>query len=146
MELTSEEKLLNEQMLIFKWLKEHRIDFVEIATLYSKFLEEEKDFLLTKNSRYRDLLTQYLEYGKLKVKNKWVKDKAIGTLYAYQEYRTAPIYKEWETIIQENNINTNLDSISYDVHKPTQKEYQHNYYESVTKEKRRKARTEKNIV
>ena len=115
--LDSSEEQLSENELFFKWLVEQRVNFKELSEQYVNYLEYENKKQLTKNTRYSNLLAQYLQYGNLAEKNNWVRDKTIGTMYAYDEFKTAPIYNSWENIIKNNNINTDLRTIDFEVYK-----------------------------
>ena len=111
------EEQLSEKELFFKWLLAKRISFKELSEEYTRYLENENQKQLTKSSRYSNLLAQYLQYGNLTNKTEWVRDKTIGTLYAYEDYKSAPIYDTWKEIIKNNKINTNLETLSYKVYK-----------------------------
>lgn len=116
-ELTDVEKNMNEETLFLKWLVEKRIDFTELSRQYVKFLEILSDTNNTEASRYSNLLAQYLQYGNLDDKASWVRDKTVGTLYAYKRFETAPINSIWEEIIKNNNINTDLSTLDVKVYK-----------------------------
>lgn len=117
MKLTSEEENLNPQELFLKWLLEEKVNFIDLTNCYTKYLENEKKKQLNKNSRYSNLLAQYLQYGNLSDKNEWVRDKTIGTLYAYEDFKTAPINDVWKEIIKNNHINTDLKTLDFEVYK-----------------------------
>ena len=116
MKLDSIEEQLKPEELFLKWLVEEKVDFITLTEQYTKYLENENKKRLIKNSRYENLLAQFLEYGNLSPKNEWVKDKTIGTLYAYKSFEGAPIYESWKEIISRNNINTDLKTLDYEVY------------------------------
>lgn len=111
------EEDLSEQDLILKWLLEEKISYIDLSKQYTKYLEIIKKEEITKNSRYSRLVAQCIELADFSQKNNWVKDKAIGTLYAYGDYKTAPIHDIWGEYIKNNNINTNLVSIDVEIYK-----------------------------
>lgn len=111
------EEQLSEKELFFKWLLDKRIDFIDLSQQYTQYLEIENNKKTTKINRYSNLLAQFLQYANLTPKTEWVKDKTIGTLYAYEDFKTAPIYDSWKEIIQNNKINTDLKTLDYEVYK-----------------------------
>lgn len=111
------EEGLSEQGLILKWLLEEKISYIDLSKQYTKYLEEIKSEETTKSSRYSRLVAQCIELANFSEKNNWIKDKAIGTLYAYGDYKTAPVHNIWEQYIKNNNINTNLVSIDVEIYK-----------------------------
>lgn len=111
------EEDLSEQALILKWLVEGKISYIDLSKQYTKYLEEIKKEEITKSSRYSRLVAQCIELANFSEKNNWIKDKAIGTLYAYGDYKTAPIHNIWEEYIKNSNINTNLVSIDVEIYK-----------------------------
>lgn len=116
------EENLKEEDLFFKWLLENRVSFIQLLEQYVNYLENEKQKQLTKNSRYSNLLAQYLQFGNLSNKAEWIRDKTIGTLYAYEDFKTAPIYDIWKETIKNNNINTDLKTLDYEVYKVERKD------------------------
>ena len=116
MKLDKFEEQLSEKELFFKWLVEGRVSFKDLSVQYVTYLENEKLKQTTKSSRYSNLLAQYLQYGDLSKKAQWVRDKTIGTLYAYEDFKTAPIYSVWEEIIKNNKINTDLSTLDYKIY------------------------------
>lgn len=119
--LDNTEEQLSEQELFFKWLVDKRVSFKALSEQYATYLENENQKQLTKNTRYSNLLAQYLQYANLTDKTEWVRDKTIGTLYAYEEFKTAPIYDSWAEIIKNNNINTDLKTLGYEVYREEKK-------------------------
>ena len=116
LKLDEYEETLNEQDLFLKWLMEKRVNFNDLSKKYVTYLEDENQKRLIKNARYSNLLAQYLQFGNLTPKTEWVRDKTIGTLYAYEDFKSAPIHDEWAEIIKRNKINTDLESLSYKVY------------------------------
>ena len=116
MKLTEQEENLKPEELFLKWLIEEKVDFISLSESYTKYLENEKHRQKIKNARYSNLLAQYLQYGKLGKSGAWVKDKTIGTLVAYEEFKTAPIFSKWEERIDKYNINTDLNTLDYEVY------------------------------
>lgn len=117
MKLTEYEENLKPEELFFKWLTEEKVDFISLSNIYTIYLENENKKKLTENSRYVNLLAHYIQFGNLNDKNSWVRDKSIGTLYAYEKFKTAPIYDIWAEIIKNNSINTDLKTLDYEVYK-----------------------------
>lgn len=111
------EENLSEKDLFFKWLIDKRVSFKDLSEMYAFYLEQQNEDYKTETSRYVNLLAQYLQYGDLKPKSEWIRDKTIGTLYAYEQFKGAPIYDLWKEIIENNNINTDLKTLSYEVYK-----------------------------
>lgn len=111
------EETLSEKDLFLKWLLDKRISFKELSEQYTQYLEMENNKQQTKASRYSNLLAQYLQYANLSKKSEWVRDKTIGTLYAYEEFKSAPVFDTWKEIIEKNNINTDLNTLGYEVYK-----------------------------
>lgn len=111
------EEQMSEKELFLKWLVEEKVNFIELTEQYTTFLEIENKKKLRKNARYSNLLAQYLQYGDLSKKTQWVRDKTIGILYAYEDFKTAPIYSVWEEIIKNNKINTDLSTLDYKIYK-----------------------------
>lgn len=122
MKLTEYEENLLPDELFFKWLVEEKVSFLSLSNMYAKYLENENKKKNIENTRYSNLLAQYIEYGKLNNKNTWVKDKAIGTLFAYEKFKTAPINKKWKEIIESKNINIDLNTLDYEVYKKVEEE------------------------
>lgn len=122
MKLTEYEEELKPEELFFKWLCEEKINFITLSNMYTIYLENENKKKNIENTRYSNLLAQYIEYGNLNNKNTWVKDKAIGTLYAYEKFRTAPINKKWKEIIESKNINIDLKTLDFEVYEKGEKE------------------------
>lgn len=116
MKLTDIEEQLDENDLFLKWLIEKRVNFKDLSERYTQYLENENQKIITKSTRYSNLLAQYLQYGDLSNKTEWVRDKTIGTLYAYEDFKTAPIYDKWKEIIENNKINTNLNTLDYEIY------------------------------
>lgn len=110
------EENLSERDLILKWLFEERISYIDLSEQYTKCLEEIKKRELTKNSRYSTLLAQCVELADFHGKSNWVRDKVIGTLYAYEDYKTSPIHDIWGEYIKNNKINTNLVNLDIEVY------------------------------
>ena len=110
------EENLSERDLILKWLFEEKISYIDLSNQYTKYLEEIKNQELTKNSRYSRLLAQCVELADFNKKTNWVRDKAIGTLYQYGDYKTSPMHDMWGEYIKNNKINTNLDSLDIEVY------------------------------
>ena len=119
MKLDKMEELLNEEQLFFKWLKEKRVNFIDLAELYTLYLEKEKEAKELKCSRYSNLLAMHLDFEKLAPKNIWVRDKTIAMLSAYEDFKTAPIYKKWQEEIKEKQLNTNLETLDYMIYNDT---------------------------
>lgn len=120
LELSEDEKFLKEEELFFKWLKEKRVSYINLSNMYGNYLEYENNKYLTETTRYSNLLAQFLQYAKLSNKNEWIKDKTIGTLYAYNKFEAAPIYETWRERIEKNKINTDLETLDYEVYKENQ--------------------------
>lgn len=116
MKLTDIEEQLDENDLFLKWLIEKRVNFKDLSERYTQYLENENQKIITKSTRYSNLLAQYLQYGDLSNKTEWVRDKTIGTLYAYKDFKTAPIYDIWKEIIKNNKINTDLNTLDYEIY------------------------------
>lgn len=122
MKLTEYEENLKPEELFFKWLVEEKVSFLSLSNMYAKYLENENKKKNIENTRYSNLLAQYIEYGNLNNKNTWVRDKSIGTLYAYEKFKTAPIFDTWAEIIKNNSINTDLKTLDYEVYKKVEEE------------------------
>ena len=122
MKLSKYEENLKPEELFFKWLMEEKIDFINLSNVYIKYLENENKKKLTESNRYSNLLCQYLQFGNLNDKTTWVRDKTIGTLYAYEKFKTAPIYDTWTEIIKNNHINTNLKTLDYEIYEEEKNE------------------------
>lgn len=122
MKLTEYEEELKPEELFFKWLCEGKIDFITLSNMYTIYLENENKKKLIESTRYSNLLCQYLQFGNLNDKTSWVRDKTIGTLYAYEKFKTAPIYDTWTEIIKNNHINTNLKTLDYEIYKEEENE------------------------
>ena len=122
MKLTEYEEKLKPEELFFKWLCEEKINFITLSNMYTIYLENENKKKLTESTRYSNLLCQYLQFGNLNDKTSWVRDKTIGTLYAYEKFKTAPIYNTWTEIVKNNHINTNLKTLDYEIYKEEENE------------------------
>lgn len=122
MKLTKYEENLLPDELFFKWLVEEKVSFLSLSNMYAKYLENENKKKNIENTRYSNLLAQYIEYGNLNNKNTWVRDKSIGTLYAYEKFKTAPIFDTWAEIIKNNSINTDLKTLDYEVYEKVEEE------------------------
>lgn len=122
MKLTEYEEKLKPEELFFKWLCEEKINFITLSNMYTIYLENENKKKLTESTRYSNLLCQYLQFGNLNDKTSWVRDKTIGTLYAYEKFKTAPIYNTWTEIVKNNHINTNLKTLDYEIYEEKENE------------------------
>ena len=114
--LTEFERNLSPEDLFFKWLLDGKINYSSLSERYVAYLERRKDEFNTKSNRYATLLDQFLTYSELKNKDKWVKDKAVGTLYSYDYFNGRIDRDKILDYIIKNNINTDQKTIDYEVY------------------------------
>lgn len=116
--LTLDEQLMNETQLIYKWLKEGRISCEQLVREYANTIRAERDAYAYEATSYTYPLYLYTNKGELDKDSKWIKDKAIGMLYTFNNQRNGIKFKEtFEKYVDKEKLNTDIDSIQYCIYK-----------------------------
>lgn len=116
-QLTDIEKLLTEKQLIFKWLCEGRISCRDLIDEYTKVIEDERNDAIYEATSYTYPLYLMQEKAKLSKKNEWIRDKAIGMLYTFDNKRNGiAMRKAFEDYVKEHKLNTKKGTIQYQIY------------------------------
>lgn len=115
--LTTDEQMMSENQLIYKWLTEGRISCEKLIEQYANTLRKERDTAIYEATSYTYPLYLMQQNAKLPTKKEWIRDKATQMLYAFDNKRNGINFKKtFKEEVEQKKLNTDLDTIQYVVY------------------------------